>query len=141
MGKRESILQYLIIQLKTITGFSNSVYEAFVHKPNEQQLPIIIITDEGNSNVNETTSNSTYTMNKLKVSINVLAKGSDSVATVRNYIGDILSTIGNDVTFAGNAINTIYIDDEIKYDWDNDKISGATINIEVYYRTTSFAIN
>ena len=76
---------------------------------------------------------------KMTVEINLLGAGSS--ADIRKMKADIMKSIGEDLTWGGNAFYTKFISAQYnKKDIYEHKISDLTITIEVQYRQYAWAI-
>lgn len=80
-----------------------------------------------------------YWDRRLSVDVNIQTNGAASDTTVRQLIEDILKSIGTDRTWSGKAIDTSVLSSNIEVEHEEKRISGATISVEILYRTGAFA--
>lgn len=79
-----------------------------------------------------------YHYRSLDVELQVVCNSATSDTTVRQMITDVEKAIGTDPTFGGLAIDTEALGDEINVKQEENLISGATISIQILYRTLRF---
>lgn len=75
----------------------------------------------------------------LAIDISVQADGSTSGTTVSQIVEDIYKAIGTDIQWSGNAINTRPVRTIWEVDQNEKRITGATITVEIDYRTGAWA--
>ncbi len=76
---------------------------------------------------------------RVSVDIDIQTNGAASDTTVRQLMEDILKSIGTDRTWSGKAIDTSVLSSNIEVEHEEKRISGATISVEILYRTGAFA--
>jgi hypothetical protein len=76
---------------------------------------------------------------RLTLQIVVVYPGSTSATSVSQIVEDIYKAIGSDIKWSGYAINTNPIGCAWEVQQDEKRITGATITVEIDYRTGSWA--
>jgi hypothetical protein len=82
---------------------------------------------------------SDFWLRKLTLQIVIQVDGSTSATTVSQIIEDIYKAIGTGIQWSGSAINTTPIGFEMEVDQNEKRITGATITVEIDYRTGAWA--
>jgi len=80
-----------------------------------------------------------YWTRKLTLLISVQVDGSTSLTSVSQIIEDIYKAIGTGIQWSGNALNTTPVGFEMEVDQNEKRITGATITVEIDYRTGAWA--
>lgn len=75
----------------------------------------------------------------LTVEVGIETDGASSDTTVRQLMEDIFKSIGTDRTWSGKAIDTGIVSSNIELEHEEKRITGATITIQVLYRTGAWA--
>lgn len=75
----------------------------------------------------------------LTVEIGIETDGTASDTTIRTLIEDIWKSIGTDRTWSGKAIDTTAVSSSIEVQHEEKRIAGASLTIEVLYRTGAWA--
>lgn len=76
---------------------------------------------------------------RMTVTIGIKTDASTSDTVARQLIEDIWKSIGTDVTWSGKAIDTTPVSSNIEVEHEENRIAGATITVEVLYRTGAWA--
>lgn len=76
---------------------------------------------------------------RVTVTIAIKTDASTSDTVARQLIEDIWKSIGTDVTWSGKAIDTMPVSSNIEVEHEENRIAGATITVEVLYRTGAWA--
>jgi len=99
---------------------------------------IINIRDTSDTMLEEQESAQTLHDIGIDVDIDIIAKGT-AAADIRKMKADILKSINTDLTWSGNAFNTLYIGSQRnKTDQFGNKIADLTISIRVQYRKNAW---
>jgi hypothetical protein len=77
-------------------------------------------------------------MHALTVQIELATSGSTSMSAIRQMVGDVYHAISVDDTWGGLAIQTTDLGNEIATEKEELQVVGATIQIQVLYRTSKF---
>lgn len=75
----------------------------------------------------------------MSVSINITVVGGTSDELGRALIEDMYHAIGTDRTWGGLAIETVALGDSLDVEQEEKRVTGATVNIEILYRTGAWA--
>jgi hypothetical protein len=75
----------------------------------------------------------------LALDIVVQADGATSGTVVSQIVEDIYKAIGADIQWSGNALNTRPVGCKWEVDQNEKRITGATITVEIDYRTGAWA--
>jgi hypothetical protein len=148
---RQSIITAIITQLKTITpangyylnfadsGTVEKVFDNRITELEEDELPIISISDKDETPNNDLMSGSRNPWwRDLDIDISIVTNGEVAVADIRKAIADVQSAVGVDTTWGGLALDTRWIGTVIGRDQMEEKILDATVQIRVIYQTVEW---
>jgi hypothetical protein len=141
--RRQDIVDAVKTRMELIQGspyhttIGTNVYVWHPTPVHGNRLPCIIIRDLSDTLLAQNIYDNWD--HRLTVAISVMAKGTTSDETVREMIADVLTAIGTDHTWGSKAVLTDFVGDEMLVDQEEDRISGATITIEIQYRTGIWA--
>ena len=76
---------------------------------------------------------------RMTVTIAIKTDTSTSDTVARQLVADIHKSIGTDVTWGGKAIDTTPVSSSIEVEHEESRIAGATVTVEVLYRTGAWA--
>jgi len=138
--KRQTIINAVKTRLQTIltaggyyTNLGSHVDELRVTVYQQSELPAVSIVETGNENLNELASN--WIDQYLNIEFHITVSGNSSAADIRKAIYDVLKAIGTDDTWSGNAIQTHYVNDELKKAGGEILSASAIVRIKIKYRT------
>jgi hypothetical protein len=100
------------------------------------ELPAAIVRDTTDEVVNVGLESSyAVSDHAMNVRIEVVAANDATLAAVREHLADIYKAIGTDEKWSNYAQRTEPVRDEIVIDQADRRISGAIIDVRVFYRT------
>jgi hypothetical protein len=135
----QRIIDALRARLQSITtanGYNfdlgNKVYEWRVANVHQSDLPVLVYRDVSC----DTDTVEMGERHTLRVEIGLQASSANiTVASLRKMIADVRRAIGIDPQWGGLAINTYYRGHVIDIDQAERVIGGATLRIDIVYRT------
>jgi len=145
--KRQQIIDTIktkLAAIKTANGYytniGDNVFEWKANPMETSKLPGVEVRDTEETLLSAE-SQSTYNLHDfmMTVELKVLCAESTPTATVRKMIIDVYKLIGANLTWSDYAIYTYLISNAIDLDQQNKLIAGATITIQIYYRTTAWS--
>ncbi len=82
---------------------------------------------------------SRYWDRRLTVDLEINCDGSTSDTAMRALIEDLWKSIGSDLAWSGSATDTKAISSKIQTDHEENRITGARLQIEILYRTDAWS--
>lgn len=143
--KRQTIISAVATKMATIkttaspaynTNLGNNVDEMRVSTYQQSELPAVSIVETLNENLNELAGTGNHIDQYLHLELQINVAGNTSLTDIHKAIYDVLRAIGTDDTWSGNAIQTFYVNDEIKNKQKEITSADAIVRIKILYRTT-----
>lgn len=143
---RQSIMTAIVARLGAIstandylTALGSNVYEWKTTKWESSDLPGVTVKDMADTILSEQTrGQDSFFMHSLRVQVELATSGSTSMTAIRQMIGDVYRAVWLDATWGGLAIQTLDAGNEIATEKEEYQVVGATISLDVIYRTGKF---
>ena len=145
--KRKTILDAVETRLKTITvangyrtgiGSNVKIFRMDIPRPDNTGIAaaMVDIRDTGQDPMGQAVNSPQNGIDwSLNVEITVYAwQGSTTAEYIRNAISDIYKAIGTDITWSGNAWQTVALGDEIEVEQEAYKLGVGLVKIAINYR-------
>lgn len=140
--KRETIVQAMKTRFAAITttgGYHNTLTsKVTIHS----RVPVQSGTAVDIRDLDEALEgdlNGIYWDRRLTVEVGLVCDTSTSDTVLRSLLEDLWKSVGTDVTWSGNAVDTRPVTSEIEVDHEERRIAGGKITLEILYRTSAWA--
>ncbi len=138
---RQDIVDAMKTRFLTITtpSYHNTLAsKVFIHNGKTTSTTTLVDIRDGAERIEEHAGGAVWDR-RLAVDVDIQTNGTASDTTVRQLIEDILKSTGTDRTWGGKAIDTTVLSANIEVEHEEKRISGATITLEILYRTGAWA--
>ena len=136
----KTLLQTITVANGYYTALGSNVYLFRAIPMQADELPAVVIFDKSNE-IDSEGMNGSYNIwsHTLKVTLQIVCAGSTVDTTVRKLITDIYKALGSDNTLTETCTLIDAVSDTIEIEQESKLIAGASIELNIKYRTKRFA--